>query len=152
MPSANAISSRRADMPVLLWLGMMGAMLACAISLIAPLTILWSRNAWFRINDEHVSRSEFILRGLSLNLLVSLVFGAIAFGLWKERRWTRPLIVIGFVAIVILSFGWPPSASEWVRHAFEFAALAFLVWYLYFKQDVVAYYQRLQERTADVEH
>lgn len=139
-------------MPVLLWLGMMGAMLACAISIIAPLAILSSGNASFRINDEHVSRSEFILRGLYLNFLVSLVFGAIAFGLRKERRWTRPLIVITFIAVVILSFGWPPSASEWMRHAFEFAALAFLVWYLYFKQDVVAYYHRLQERTANVEH
>jgi hypothetical protein len=55
----------------------------------------------FTINDEKVSGGEFFryvgLQGATIGVLLLLI----AYGLWQERSWTRPLMMVFWFACTV---------------------------------------------------
>lgn len=132
----------RLQMPLLLLIGMAGSMISSIISGIAIMTLFFSQKSIFWTNGEQVSREQFLSKGGYLLFLVPVLLGAISYGLWKERAWTRHLMVLCWVVLAI------PSVGGLLLGTFEgehhFAALILfpvVIWYLYFKRSVVSYYQ-----------
>jgi hypothetical protein len=106
----------------------------------------------YTINGETVSGHEFLRTAGAAFGAMGIALLAIAFGIWKERGWTRYLIM-AFWAVVLatnIGFGWAQSGLAGVVSAVAGSALVVVLvgWYLFGKENVVEYYQALEREQA----
>lgn len=91
-------------------------------------------------------RSRFLRDGATVAALGFLLL-LIAIGLWKERRWVRPLAMVYWLATLTVSIGIGTNRAE--STLILLPALVLAGWYFYNKRNVVAYYEELRrEATA----
>jgi hypothetical protein len=92
--------------------------------------------------------SPVIATALSIVLVAVLAF-AIAFGLWREKSWARPLMVAFWIAHGVqdfLVFRADSSVRPLAGPLIFLSSVPFFfiaIWYLYGKENVVAYYASL---------
>lgn len=107
----------------------------------------------YRINGQQVSPDEFLTRAMPLFLTVGAAVGTIAYGVWRDRAWARPLL-LGFVltitvAPVIMAALTGGNVAELLPSAVVMLLFTgFLAWYLYRKSNVVAYFDADDETGA----
>jgi len=132
----------RVQMPLLLLMGMAGSVISSVMAGIAVLSIVFSQKSIFWSGGEQVSRAQFFSEGGYLLFLVPVLLGGISYGLWKERAWTRHLMVLCWVVLVIPSvIGLLLGTFDRERHLAALILLPVVIWYLYFKRSVVSYYR-----------
>jgi hypothetical protein len=147
----RAVVRESAPKPVLLVLGQWAATLGAAVVLLllvlAPFDV-----GRYTIHDEPVSGPEFLHRAGLLFTTLGAVLVAIAVGLWKQREWSRPLMVLTWVVLGVgtLVSDLEPRADTaglvgGMVTMLITAALA--AWYLYRKRNVVAYYRAIERRS-----
>lgn len=110
----------------------------------------------FRVNEEMVSRAEFLTVALPLvGLYVSacITAGAASWAIWRQRAYSRALLttllaefVIGDTAMLVMARRlFDAGASELAVSVFFFTVLVALgLWYLYRKESVVRYYASIR--------
>ena len=150
-PAEDAL--RRADVPKppLLLLGQLGAsfggVVFLSLLLLAPFDL-----GSFHVNGEQMSGPEFLVRAGWVFLFLGGILAAIGFGLWRRRTWARPLMMAYWPVSVVLASA--PSRSErsttGLTGLLAFSVMAAVVawWYLYRKDNVVAWFQALDRREA----
>ena len=143
----QALARAQAPKPLLLvlgqWLCVLGGGVMLLLLALAPFDL-----GSYSISGEVVSGPEFVRRG-------GLLFGAagvyqlvLAFGLWRERAWVRPLMVaywVGFGALVLAVEPTPGGGPEDVVSGMSGVLLCagIAAWYLYRKRNVAAYFRTL---------
>lgn len=145
---------QEAPRPLFLSIGVYGSG-ALAIALLgsvlgAPLNVLN-----YTVNGEPVSGLQFLrAAGFELGVL-GLVSAGICYGLWKERTWSRPLMVFFWVFLTAIQVGVALGSDERITNVTA-ALLAGAIMlgpvaaYLYFKNNVVEYYRAL--KVTETEH
>lgn len=155
--SAEAnLARQRAVRPTLLTIGIYGSGLVGGLTLflmsLAPFNI-----GSFSIDGQAVTGPEFLRSAGVVFVTAGALCVAISYGLWKERPWTRELMMLFWVVIdafLIVEAIMNPNADPGLIGTCFYAA-AYVVgagWYLYFRKGVVEYYAALrmteQARTA----
>lgn len=144
---------QKAPRPILLTIGLYTAPAAGMMLVLA--FILAALNASFvryTINGEAVSGHEFMRTAGAAFGATGIASLAIAFGIWKERWWSR-YVIMAFWAVVVamnVGFGWAQSGFGGVASAVAGSALVVVLvgWYLFGKENVVEYYQALEREQA----
>lgn len=149
---ATGLVRDRARRPVLLTVGMVGSLsFGALLLLILPMALLDAGN--YTIADEELSGLEFLRRvGLLWTAHGAFLLG-IGYGLLREKSWARPFMMLYWllVAVGMLAMG-GKNAGEVACSIVVLAIPAGIAaWYLYGKDNVVAYYNallRLEEAPA----
>jgi len=93
---------------------------------------------------------EFLVRAGWVFFLIGGLLAAIGLGLWRERAWTRPLMMAYWPLSAVLTYApaWSGGRATDLSGLLVFNAIvaALAWWYLYRKNNVVAYYQALERR------
>lgn len=130
------------------------------IALPISLVFLASTGGTYTINGVEVTREEFMRRAGSMFVVfpvLALFAAAIAWGLYRNRRWARPFSVIFFLAVplspaLILAKD-PEQATPWGMTLLMAVLVAIPgIWYFYWKPNVVRYYARLREDSRPATH
>jgi hypothetical protein len=147
---------RRFEMPLLLLCGLgfsaffsaLGALVFTFFAISLPFS------SSYTVDGHAATRAQFF--AVSLPILVAfppilLLFAAIAYALWREMPWSRPLILAFWGANLLFSAGlatWGPvhDRGEWAPVPMYLIMIAIVWWYLYRKSTVVAYYRVLEEQ------
>jgi hypothetical protein len=108
----------------------------------------------FSLDGQAVSGPEFLRVAGPTFVILGLLFIAIAWALWRNKSWARPLMMFYWLAISVLllalSWGTPEGVAQALGTVASLAPLAIVAWwYLYRKQNVVSYFA-LQERMASI--
>ena len=149
---------RRFEMPLLLLCGFGLSAFFSVLGTIAftlmAITLPFSSS--YSINDHPATRAEFLR--FSWPIFVAfppllLLFGTIAYALWRERPWSRRLMlafwgvnVVAGVGMALSTFAQEPGA--WASVFLYLLLLVVAWWYLYRKPGVVAYYRLLEEQAS----
>jgi uncharacterized membrane protein YtjA (UPF0391 family) len=146
-----ALAREKVTRPTLLTVGMYLALPFGAIFLL--LLLLAPFNAGnYTINGESVTGIEFLRRAGVMFGVESVAALAAAYGIWKERAWSRWAIVFFWVAQIggVLGFGWADSGLNGVASGLASILLSLVAvgWYLFGKENVVEYYQALERSEA----
>lgn len=154
-PAERSLAIAAAAKPLLLLIGqvisgVMGVTFL-ALLLFAPFDI-----GEFTYNDQAVSGPEFLRLAGPLFVIVGVLFAAIGWGLWRNKPWARPLIMLHWLALIALvvavSWSMPEGRTQALNTLPTLVPLAvFAWWYLYRKKNVVAYFAA-QERMPDFTH
>ena len=137
----EALRRERRPKPFLLTLGqgvsMFAGSLLVLLTLMAPFDI-----GTFRINGEQMSGPEFLRNGGWLLLVLGGLLVVIGVGLWRERTWSRPLMIIYWLSMSLMTFiGHDQGRVNVVTGVVMSVGLAVIAaWYLYRKAHVRAYY------------
>ena len=104
----------------------------------------------FTYNGERVSGPEFLRLAGPLFLVVGALFAAIGWGLWRNKPWARPLIMFFWMALIVLiiavAWGMPDGRGEALGTLPSLLPMAGIAWwYLYRKENVVAYFAALSD-------
>jgi hypothetical protein len=140
--------------PALLWVGQFATALAGGMTLLL-LALAPFDAGTFTLNGEEVSGPEFLRRGGGLVFaVIGGLFVAIAVGLWRGRGWSRPLMLYYWfvIAAIMIGLSWQQDASlAGAAPSLAFVAFAggIAAWYLYRKENVVAYFEMLRQRAPD---
>jgi hypothetical protein len=122
--------------------------------MISFITFMMPGSDDYLVDNQLATKNEFLLNMLP-SMLRFLSAGPIAYGLWKERIWARPLL-IAFVGIYELGKfllpGWREAPAEVIvpRFILSGVIVGLLAWYLYKKQNVVRYYQTLSTQKPSI--
>jgi hypothetical protein len=126
-----------------------------AIVLPMSLTVLGGGGDSFSINGAQVTREEFMRRAgdaFALGPVLALFAFAAAWGLYRERSWGRPITVLLILAAGVSPAPFfardPELGASWPSITVGMLLIAApLLWYFYFKQNVVLYYRQLGTRS-----
>jgi hypothetical protein len=137
--------------PLLLTIGMYVSFAFGGISvfmlLLAPLGA-----GSYSIDDEAVSGFEFLRRVGIYYLAIGGSAVAAAYAIWRERSWSRWAIVLFWLAQVatVIGSGWAESGIAGVAGGLAslLVILVLVAWYLFDKENVVAYYRSLEKGEA----
>lgn len=145
MLAEDAGPRRRLQMPLLLRVGMVGSVFLSVVLFIGWVALVLGQSSVFWINHEQVSRIQFLSGGGYVLFLLPLLLGGIGYGLWKERAWARPLMVFFWLILVTPSvISLLLGGGDKKSHLGALACLLIVVWYLYFKRNVVSYYRTVR--------
>ena len=89
------------------------------------------------------------LLGASWFTLLMVVSGPFAWGVWKERAWTRHVAMafwIGWMLIVMGGMILEPHSDDARMLLYGLICACIAVWYFYRKPSVVLYYDQLRAR------
>jgi hypothetical protein len=150
-PAEDALRRAEVPKPSLLLLGQCGSTFAgvmfLGLLLLAPFDV-----GTFNIAGEQLRGPEFLVRAGWVFLLIGGLLAAIGLGLWRERAWTRPLMMAYWPMSAVLAYApaWSEGSPTDFIIPFAFTAIAAAVawWYLYRKDNVVAYFHALERREA----
>lgn len=159
-PEAISVRAERAlrhdlaPKPALLLIGQgICGFAACLFLLFIPLAAL--NIGSYSISNRPVSSAEFLRVGGPPFVLIGGWFAAIALGLWRDKSWSRPLMLAYWpvsTAIGIALLWNDPDLVTNIASGCIFGAIAMSIaaWYLYRKDNVVAYFDtRARDRKAD---
>ena len=146
-----ALARERVGRPLLLTIGMYVAPgfggLFLLLVLLAPFNA-----ATYTINGEQVSGMEFLRGGGLLFGLAGAAAVAAAYGIWRERSWSRWAMGGFWVAQLGggIGVGWADSGLGGSVKAIGSLLLPILLawWYLFDKENVVDYYRALEKVEA----
>lgn len=153
-PAEASLAREKAPRPLLLTLGIYGSAFFAGVSalflILAPFNI-----GSYSIGDRAVTGPEFLRQVGATFGVAGALCAAISYGLWRERSWTRPLMLLFWVVLDITlitqAVKYPAPDLGPVGATF-FSAVYVLVsaWYLYGRASVNAYYAALRaaERTS----
>ena len=151
-PAERALAFAAASKPLLLIVGqfMSGLMGVTFLTLLglAPCDV-----GEFSYNGRAVSGPEFLRLAGPTFAVVGGLFAAIGWGLWRNKPWARPLIMLWWFALIVLviavSWGTPEGRIEALGTLATLVPLAVIAWwYLYRKENVVTYFAA-QARMAE---
>ena len=136
------------EMPFLLSVALGCATLACVFTLWAALLGLVGRGD-FKFNGQPADPAR-VMRYVWVLLPPGLLAGPVAYGIRRERSWSRYAILLWWVAYGALFIGFNLVVNT-AQAAIEptvntLLGLGFSWWYLYRKANVVAYYDALETR------
>jgi hypothetical protein len=139
--------------PLLLTLGLgFITIWLCAGVLVFLVAVLG--NGPYRVNGEQVTKAQFFSDPLAFSVAPIFIVAAwVAWGLWRERSWARPLM-LGYWFVVSAPSIFPPNVDSATRIGgilFLVGGLTVAGWYLYGRPNVVAYFQRLEERSRSAQ-
>lgn len=148
--------------PALLTMAMVFFFLFSAMTLIIVPLMLLSSGGSYSINGVAVTHDEFVARSRVFIIgfpLLAIYVGAMAFALYQQRPWSRPLLavylpLVGILTILsnseaMISHPQPGAGGDVAASAIGLAVLSLVaVWYLYRKRSVVAYYRAIQPRDS----
>ena len=130
---------------ILVWVAPFAAF--CAAVFLFLLLLAAGKEAGYSINGRQVTRKEFLASVLPVLIPILLVGLGLAYAIWRERPWSRHLVMAVFLAMII-------AAPFVIQHrgraistmiiAAAWLGLAF--WYFYLKRNVAAYYDDLKRR------
>lgn len=153
-PAESALGRDLSPKPSLLVLGQFVTSFMAGIVLL--LLVLAPFNlASYSIDGQVVTGLEFLRDGGLSFALIGGWFAAIAIGLWRERAWARPVMLaywpISAALVVALSWHDAHLLSTVVSTGlFTLIAFPTAAWYLYDKENVVAYFKsRAREVSRD---
>ena len=142
-----SLARQEATRPLLLTLGCYASPGVGALCLLSVLSAL-SGSGTFVFNGQPVSSAEFLASAGVLFVSIGVVSIAIGVGLVRERTWSRWLIVLYWALSTAGAIG-----AGWARSGGAGAAMGvisvlppalFSYWYLFEKENVVAYYRALR--------
>jgi hypothetical protein len=145
----RALTRERAPMPLLLMLGQWGSLITGALFLVlialAPFDL-----GNFSISGESVTGPEFLRRGGWLMGLIGAILLSVAVGLLRERSWARPLMLLYWLSLMLLSFiGDAGGVSEIVLSGVVMlTCTGVAAWYLFQKPNVKAYFESRSDDSA----
>ena len=149
---------RRFEMPLLLLCGFGLSAFFSVLGTIAftVMVITLPFSSSYSIDGHPATRAEFLHFSWPLFVVfppVLLLFATIAYALWRERPWSRRLMLAFWGVNVVAGIGMALStfAQESGAWASVFLYLVLLVvawWYLYRKRNVAAYYRLLEEQAT----
>lgn len=118
------------------------------LSTAAFFLLMAESGASFAVGSTHVPWGLQAVRVLLVIVLKLVVYVALAVGFWRDRQWTRPVMVwvgpAAFLLLILLAPG--GSRLEVVTGLPRVALFAFAVFaYLYWKPNVKEYFARLGE-------
>lgn len=137
----QALVRRLHPKPVLMTLGQWGSFVAGApfvlVLFFAPFDL-----GSYSVGGEVVSGPEFMRRAGWLFGLFGGLLLVIGVGLWRERPWVRPLMVLFWAALVLIAVTDPDIQRSGLAATIAEAVIAVATagWYLYGKENVCAYF------------
>jgi len=97
----------------------------------------------YTIDGDAVTGPQFLRQvGLVVAFYTAVLF-AIGVGLWRERAWTRPLMIVYWLALPLLVL----TSADWtvgglvLDFLWSVAMAGIAWWYLYVRPNVVAYFE-----------
>lgn len=153
--SAEAMLEReKVGRPMLLTIGMYVAPAFGGLFLLIVLAAAFGAGD-YTIDGEAVTGSEFLRRAGVLYAAVGGSALAAAYAIWQERSWSRWAIVGFWIAQIAgaVGFGWAEGGITGAVGAVAAMLLTLVVvgWYLFDKDNVVAYYRGLEKSEAAAE-
>ncbi len=138
--------------PLLMRLGGSFAALYCAGATLL-VALGFARRIPYVIDGWPVSREDWLRLAVPLFTITIVLMAAIAYGLLRERAWSRHVVLMHWAAVggyglILLGLDAVETALAVRVAAQGFVGGAFSVWYFYRKPNVVAYFQSLQKREA----
>ena len=148
--ATQALRHSAAPKPALLQLGQWFSLLSGAVFLLLLLLAPFDL-ASYSIEGEPVSGLEFLRRGGIAFALIGGTLLAIGVGLLRDRAWARPLMMFYWLAsgVSLLSVSGFEVASALAGVLTSAIPAAVAWWYLYAKEDVVAYFEARQSVVVD---
>ena len=153
LAAESALKRRLATKPGLLVAGQMLSAMFGGI-LLGLLLLAVAGTGDLTLFGEAVTGGQFLRRAGPMLGGMGLMLGAIAFGLSRDRPWTRPLMVATWTLPIVegatrlatgkLEYNWSILAFVGSLVALPLAAL-----YLYRRDNVVAYFEARAQRKAD---
>ena len=105
--------------------------------------VLHGYSSHFVMNGKQVSYEEFWQRGGFLTFfLIGIYCAVVVYGLLRASRWSRPLLLLPWVAGPILAVIHHHTTLTLYNYLSGLFSAALLVWYLYFRQTVRDYYAK----------
>ena len=146
-----ALAREKVGRPLLITAGMYVAPAFGGLFLL--LTLLAPFNAaTYTMNGEAVSGMEFLRDGGLIYGLGGAAALAAAYGIWRERSWSRWAMVAFWIAQIAgaIGVGWADSGLAGAAGAVASLSLILIVawWYLFEKSNVVEYYRALEKQEA----
>lgn len=127
--------------PFCIKIGMVVSFVAGAFCLLMTFLIFGAGpSATFSVNGQQVTREYFTSVALPPIILTGSIFLAIWYGFWRERPWSRHLVMVFWLLPMVLILAVSPDGLA-IGELMINAAIA--GWYFYFKRNVVDYYQAL---------
>lgn len=122
-------------------------------AIITFLTTTVPGNDDYIVGNRLASQEDFLIEMLPF-IFLYLAAAPIAYGLWKERSWTRPFLFVFFGISELGKYLMPrwreaPAAALIPRLLISAALIGLLGWYLYRKRSVVGYYDALSVGNKD---
>ena len=116
-------------------------------AIITLITWVIPGNEGYLVDNQLATKSDFMVKMIP-SMFRFLVAAPIAYGLWKERAWVRPMLLAFFGIPELGKYllpGWRDTPPNVIlsRLAISGIVLGLLAWYLYRKQNVVHYYKAL---------
>ena len=149
----------RLEMPLLLLCGMgFFAFFTVVGSIAYILTLLAALlgSGGFTVNGVPTNRAGFFAEAWPTLVAFPpalLAFGAIVYGLWRERPWSRAAMMGFWAAVVLISIGaqfyYPDDTATFIA-GLAMTGLLWVVawWYCYRKRSVAAYFSVIASRAA----
>lgn len=100
----------------------------------------------YAVRGREVSREEFLTQAGPFVLALSVLMLLIAGGVWREQRWTRPLMMGSLLTLMVYG-AWRDELTI-PRAALVLLVAAWQIWFWYFKPEVAEYYRRLSAGRA----
>jgi len=133
--------------PLLVHVAGHGAAGVVLISCVAILFLLLTKDGGGTINGRQVTAEQLLTRRLPVLISTCLVGFALAYAIWRDRPWSRHLVLGTLLAGIIAA----PFLSQHAGRAINAMVIAVVysglaLWYFYVKRNVVAYYDDLKRR------
>ena len=94
----------------------------------------------YTINQQVVSRAEFLRRAVPFFAPAAVLFAALSWGLWRPRSWVRPLSVGAWLIYGLVTAVFADDRADAVFGLVVGLVMAGLVaWYLYGNKRAAAY-------------
>jgi len=146
-------SPRRPSRPLLIaflrWLLVFWIVLAI---LITVLSVLAPPDTSYKVNGNPVTREYWMKHVSPWPIVAVVVLGSLAYAFWRDRTWSRHLLTglsIASYPVSFLVLGL--SRAERVHLGLwaldvvtGILGLVLIVWYFYYKENVVDYYDQLK--------
>ena len=146
----------RAEKPLSLKLGLVVSTLLAGVgTVVAVVAVAMGLfgNGPYSVAGEAVTRTEYLTAMLPLLLIHTVfvaLFAAVAYALWKERAWSRHVMMAVWAllaAFLVITVSADQELRPGALLSVGLYALLWLAawWHLYRKPDLVAYYDRISE-------
>ena len=148
-----SLAAANAGKPLLLKVGQLMSVVL-GVTLLAVLLGALIDVGEFSLDGQPVSGPAFLRVAGPAFVIIGLLFIAIAWALWRNKSWARPLMMFYWLAlsvvVVALSWGTPQGLTQGLGTVANLIPLAIVAWwYLYRKQNVVSYFA-VQETLASI--
>jgi len=144
MPASTSHPRPRPKLPLLIGLSSILAILAGAVGVLALILVELSGGGVTRVNERVVSGSQaaMVIVGMALVVVGMFVVGLAAL---RHERWTRPVLVLAFVALIGALAWQVTTVPPWTGIAAGALLMLCVLWYFYHKRSVVTYYAAVEE-------